>query len=434
MLWYRSLHPSLKLWICLTGIIPTWFCWIFTWADRLPVLISQRFLRQGKYPLYICQRIPIGKFFSLLKRPDHTVFLVKPFRQRDVLAALELAIELQKCIQQGGTGIDKQDNNKGFIANKDEPGIITRSKSMQSVLEHIRLVGPSLTTVLILGESGTGKELVARAIHKSSPRNLKPLVVVNCAALPPSIIESELFGHEKGSFTGAFEKRIGKFEEADGGTIFLDEIGELSAELQVKFLRVLHQKEIQTVGGKSKTINVRIVAATNRHLDEEVTAGKFRMDLYYRLNVFPIVIPPLRERKEDILLLANSFIRKFADMERKSITGFSTEVIREMENYEWPGNVRELENLMQRTALLTKFPIVTEFYLNPELIKPGSYDTKLKSITENERDHIIATLKKSNWKVYGPGGAAELFDMNVSTLNFRIKKLGIEKFRLSRKE
>ena len=260
------------------------------------------------------------------------------------------------------------------------------------------------------------------------------MVVVNCGALPPAIIESELFGHEKGSFTGAFEKRIGKFEEADGGTIFLDEIGELSADLQVKFLRVLQQKEIQPVGGKTKIINVRIIAATNRHLDEEVAVGRFRMDLYYRLNVFPIVIPPLRERKEDILLLANFFIGKFADMEHKIISGFSGEVIRHMESYEWPGNVRELENLMQRTALLTKGPIVTEFYLNPELIKPVFSDTKLKSITENERDHIIATLKKSNWKVYGPGGAAELLDMNVSTLNSRMKKLGIEKVRVSRKE
>ncbi|HTE29447.1 MAG TPA: sigma 54-interacting transcriptional regulator, partial [Chryseolinea sp.] len=263
--------------------------------------------------------------------------------------------------------------------------------------------------------------------HNTSRRNVKPLVVVNCGALPPTIIESELFGHEKGSFTGAFEKRIGKFEEADGGTIFLDEIGELPAELQVKFLRVLQQKEIQPVGGKTKTVNVRIIAATNRHLDEEVAAGRFRMDLYYRLNVFPIVVPPLRERKEDVLLLANSFIGKFADMERKIISGFSAEVIREMEGYEWPGNVRELENLMQRTALLTKGPVVTEFYHRAEPLKVGYTDEKSKSIIENERDHIIATLKKCNWKVYGPGGAAEILDINVSTLNSRMKKLGIKK-------
>lgn len=367
------------------------------------------------------------KVFLAAKATKPYGFLVKPFRQRDVLAALEVALELHSVMQKVGLRIDEQHEEKSMTESTGERSIITQSKSMQSVLEHISLAGPSETTVLILGESGTGKELVARALHKSSKRNMKPLVVVNCGALPPNIIESELFGHEKGSFTGAVEKRIGKFEEADGGTIFLDEIGELPPDLQVKFLRVIQQKEIQPVGGKAKTVDVRIIAATNRHLDEEVAAGRFRMDLYYRLNVFPVVVPPLRERKEDILLLANSFISKFADRERKIVSGFSAEVIREMESYEWPGNVRELENLMQRTALLTKGPIVTEFYLNPELIKTSSSDTKLKSITENERDHIIATLKKCNWKVYGPGGAAELLEMNVSTLNSRIKKLGIEK-------
>ncbi|MCW3116748.1 MAG: response regulator, partial [Chitinophagaceae bacterium] len=206
------------------------------------------------------------------------------------------------------------------------------------------------------------------------------------------------------------------------------------ADLQVKFLRVLQQKEIQPVGGKTKTINVRIIAATNRHLDEEVATGRFRMDLYYRLNVFPIVIPPLRERKEDILLLAYFFISKYADMERKIISGFSVEVIRKMEDYGWPGNVRELENLMQRTALLTKGPIVTEFYQKPGLSNANPSDTKVKSIIENEREHIIAILKSCNWKVYGPGGAAGLLDMNVSTLNSRIKKLGIEKIRVNKKE
>ena len=393
-----------------------------------------KILASKKVPFVYLSANSNRKVFLAAKATKPYGFLVKPFRQRDVLAALEVALELHTCLQKVDLRINEKYESKSLNETKDDPDIITRSKSMQSVLEHIRLAGPSDTTVLILGESGTGKELVAKALHKNSNRNLKPLVVVNCGALPPAIIESELFGHEKGSFTGAFEKRIGKFEEADGGTIFLDEIGELPPDLQVKFLRVLQQKEIQPVGGKTKIINVRIIAATNRHLDEEVASGRFRMDLYYRLNVFPIVIPPLRERKEDILLLANSFISKFADMEHKIISGFSGEVISDMVSYEWPGNVRELENLMQRTALLTKGPIVTEFYLKPELIKPASSDTKLKSITENERDHIIATLKKSNWKVYGPGGAAELLDMNVSTLNSRMKKLGIEKVRVSRKE
>jgi DNA-binding NtrC family response regulator len=369
------------------------------------------------------------KVFLAAKATKPYGFLVKPFRQRDVLASLELALELHGVMQKAGLRIGEQPENKVLAENKDGVDIITQSRSMRSVLEHIMLAGPSETTVLILGESGTGKELVSKAIHKSSRRNMKPLVVVNCAALPPGVIESELFGHEKGSFTGALEKRTGKFEEADGGTIFLDEIGELSADLQVKFLRVIQQKEIQPIGGKTKTVDVRIVAATNRDLHVEVAAGKFRMDLYYRLNVFPITIPPLRERKEDIMLLANFFISKFADMERKLITGFSPEVIREMENYDWPGNVRELENLMQRTVLLTKGPIVNEFYHKPELIRRSLPDEKLKSLEENERDHIVATLKSCNWKVYGPGGAAEILEMNVSTLNSRMKKLGIEKLR-----
>lgn len=367
------------------------------------------------------------KIFLAAKATKPYGFLVKPFRQRDVLAALEVALELHSVMQKTVLKTNDQHENKVITEGKDGSHIITHSRSMQSVLENIRLAGPSETTVLILGESGTGKELVANALHKSSKRNMKPLVVVNCGALPPSIIESELFGHEKGSFTGALEKRIGKFEEANGGTIFLDEIGELPADLQVKFLRAIQQKEIQPIGGKAKTVDVRIIAATNRRLDEDVAAGRFRMDLYYRLNVFPVLVPPLRERKEDILLLANFFIGKFADMERKIITGFSADVIRQMESYEWPGNVRELENLMQRTALLTTGPIVNEFYHKPELTTVSAPEKKSKSIAENERDHIITTLKSCNWKVYGPGGAAELLGMNVSTLNSRMKKLGIIK-------
>ena len=310
-----------------------------------------KILASRKVPFVYLSANSNRKVFLAAKATKPYGFLVKPFRQRDILAALEVAFELHSVMQKVSLRVE---SDSSTVNDKDSFQIITQSRAMLNVLEHIKLAGPSETTVLILGESGTGKELVAKALHKNSKRNVNPLVVVNCGALPPTIIESELFGHEKGSFTGAFEKRIGKFEEADGGTIFLDEIGELPADLQVKFLRVLQQKEIQPVGGKTKTINVRIIAATNRHLDEEVAAGRFRMDLYYRLNVFPIVIPPLRERKEDILLLANSFISKFADMERKIISGFSAEVIREMESYEWPGNVRELENLMQGLHYLQK--------------------------------------------------------------------------------
>ncbi|GGB04200.1 sigma-54-dependent transcriptional regulator [Puia dinghuensis] len=392
-----------------------------------------RILATRKIPFIYLTANSNRKVFQAAKATRPYGFLVKPFRQRDVLAALEVAVELHEVLikgamDQSGTNKRYDDSAEGYPFN-----IVTACKSMQNIFEHIRLVGPSETSVLILGESGTGKELVAKAIHEASNRNSGPFVVVNCGALPATIIESELFGHEKGAFTGALEKRAGKFEAANGGTIFLDEVGELPAESQVKFLRVLQQKEIQPVGGTARTVDVRIIAATNRHLDEEVAAGRFRLDLYYRLNVFPILIPPLRERKDDIMLLANYFLKKFADLARKIITGFSADVIMAMERYDWPGNVREMENLMQRTVLLTKGPVVTEFYHKPAHLNVPTAETRVKSIVENERDHIIATLKACNGKVYGPGGAAELLGINVSTLNSRIKKLGIEKIRSGKK-
>jgi len=391
-----------------------------------------RILATRKVPFVYLSANSNRKVFLAAKATKPYGFLVKPFRQRDVLAALEVALELHQVMQKGALVLDQYKNDFETINNNDPSQIVTSCRSMQSILEQVRLVGPSEMSVLILGESGTGKELIAKAVHRASDRRAKPLIVVNCGALPSTLIESELFGHEKGSFTGAVDRRVGKFEEAQGGTIFLDEIGELLPDLQVKFLRVLQEKEVQPVGGTTRKIDVRVIAATNRHLDEEVAAGRFRMDLYYRLNVFPIVIPPLRERKEDIMLLAKYFIDKYAKLEKKIVSDFSAEVIRAMESYEWPGNVRELENLMQRTALLTKGSLVTEFYHQPQALKLDHNDKKLKSITENERDHIIATLKTCNWKIYGPGGAAEILEMNVSTLNSRIKKLGIEKVGVSK--
>jgi two-component system response regulator HydG len=353
-------------------------------------------------------------------------FLVKPFREKDVLIMLEVALyahqqktETQRLTAKPATSP---------VEKNLFPQIIGHSKKLQEVLEQAKIVGPAETSVLILGESGTGKELIAQSIHQVSNRRNKKLVVVNCGALPASLIESELFGHEKGSFTGASEKRIGKFEEADGGTIFLDEIGELPLDLQVKFLRVLQQKEIEPLGGKKKSINVRVIAATNRNLEEAMATGRFRMDLYYRLNVFPILLPPLRERKEDISELANYFIRLYAQKENKAISGLSDEAIKSMQNYHWPGNIRELENLMERSVLLTSGRIITSVPI-PVSLKKGThtFKTGLKTMTENERDHILAALEMSEWKIYGEGGAAEMLDMNGATLYSRMKKLGIEK-------
>jgi two-component system response regulator HydG len=270
---------------------------------------------------------------------------------------------------------------------------------------------------------------VAQALHRNSARKKQAMVVVNCAALPANLIESELFGHEKGAFTGAYAKKVGKFELADGGTIFLDEIGELPLDLQVKFLRVLQEKEIETIGGGCKKINVRIIAATNRNLEEEIAYGRFRIDLYYRLNVFPIVLPPLRDRKEDILLLANHFLSIFAKKEHKDIKGFSDEVAGALLNFHWPGNVRELENLMERSVLLATGPIIDSIVLSnqPRLVSESTSEERIKTMEENERDHILLALQNCDWKVYGPGGAAELLNMNSSTLNSRIKKLGIKR-------
>jgi two-component system response regulator HydG len=355
-------------------------------------------------------------------------FLVKPFREKDVLLMLDVAWDLH---QERMEIIKMKDVPSKYSPNlqkgKELNVILGRSQQMHDVLENIRIVAPSNTSVLILGESGTGKELVAERIHCLSARNAKPFVIVNCAALPSSLIESELFGHEKGAFTGALNRRIGKFEEADEGTIFLDEIGELPLDLQVKFLRVLQSKTIERIGGQTKKISVRIIAATNRNLEEEIAAGRFRMDLYYRLNVFPVLLPPLRERKDDIILLGTHFIKLYAHRLGKPIAGFTDDIIKKMLSYSWPGNVRELENLMERSALLARGTLINSLILpdNSKTFTNIHDKGRVKTIEEIERDHILMVLEKCAWKVSGRGGAAEILNINVSTLNSKIKKLGI---------
>ncbi len=305
--------------------------------------------------------------------------------------------------------------------------IICQSDEYKVVLEKVNQVAPTNTTVLITGESGTGKELLARAVHDNSQRKEKPLIKVNAATLPSELIESELFGHKKGAFTGATEDKVGKFSLADGGTLFLDEIGELPLELQPKLLRVLQEGEFDLLGGtKTKKVNVRIVAATNRDLEKMVKEGKFREDLFYRLNVFPIHNIPLRERKGDIPLLAQYFLEKYSAKAGKSFKRLNKKTIAYLMNYNFPGNIRELENLIERAVI-----IESGTTLNPGTWIPNTgvaaVKEDFKSFEAMQRDYIVKVLEKTNWRVSGPKGAAAILDMKDKTLFAKMKRLGIEK-------
>jgi formate hydrogenlyase transcriptional activator len=307
--------------------------------------------------------------------------------------------------------------------------IVGSGPEMQQVYDLISLVSESNSTVLITGETGTGKELIARAIHSTSPRKDKLMIKINCAALPANLIESELFGHEKGAFTGAVERRIGKFELADNSTLFLDEIGEMPLEAQVKLLRVLQEKELERIGGKTTIkVNVRIIAATNRNLDEEVKAGRFRSDLYYRLNVFPIHLPPLRDRRDDIAPLANLFVDRYSRATGRKVRKISPKVLHELTSYPWPGNVRELEHLIERSVLLSTDPMIREVYLPNKNTNMEARSVAMAGTLEDvERVHIIETIKRCGGKLAGRGGAAEYLGMPATTLHSKIKKLGITK-------
>lgn len=310
-------------------------------------------------------------------------------------------------------------------------GIIGTSHLLLTVFDNVIQVSKSDSSVLILGESGTGKEKIAERIHSLSSRKDKPFIRINCAALPTSLIDSELFGHEKGAFTGAIEKKIGRFEQAHTGTIFLDEIGELPLESQSKLLRVLQEKEIERIGGRvTIKTDVRIIAATNRNLDKEVAEGRFRLDLFYRINVFPILMPPLRDRKEDITDLAMHFLNIYARKTGKNVRGIAPQVLDNMKRYHWPGNIRELENLIERNVLLTRDDTITSMVLPTQLEQPAAMvpaDNRVTTMSEGERAHILAALKKCNGKIWGEGGAASLLNIPPTTLNSKMKKLGIRK-------
>lgn len=330
------------------------------------------------------------------------------------------------------------------LHNFDE--IVGRSAPVVRVLREVEQVAETDATVLILGETGTGKELIARAIHAASRRNDKPLIGVNCAALPAALIESELFGHEKGAFTGALKRRDGRFALADGGTIFLDEIGELPLDLQAKLLRVLQEGEFEPVGSaQTRKVNVRVIAATNRDLQRAAKEGRFREDLYYRLNVFPIQLPPLRERGEDIVLLASAFAKRFAQRLGRRIEPLSEECLRKLKAYPWPGNVRELANVIERAVITAQegrlsldraLPEVAQAPPRTEIASIQDRLAEIRTIQELEdleRKNLILALEATGWRVSGDNGAAKLLGMNPSTLSSRIKALGITRPRHAEK-
>ena len=354
---------------------------------------------------------------------------------------LELMVSMQELLADVVDSIRKTSDDNGS-AGQFQPskapnqllipgieGIIGNSPKLIEALDKVIQVAQFDNTVLILGETGVGKEGIVKAVHNLSPRKGRPLVKVNCAAIPVNLVESELFGHERGAFTGATERRVGKFEQAHGGTLFLDEIGELPVETQSKLLRAIQEKEIERVGGRTtiKT-DVRIITATNRNLLKEIAAGRFRMDLYYRINVFPIYLPPLRERREDIPALSSHFLKFYGSNIRSEPMSLSTDALKQLEDYSWPGNIRELQHLIERHVLQSRSDRIETFEMPDQI--PGNefsptIEPEIKSYIEMDRENIISALRKSNGKVSGRGGAAELLQLRPTTLASKMKRLGI---------
>jgi formate hydrogenlyase transcriptional activator len=313
--------------------------------------------------------------------------------------------------------------------------IVGRSEALRRILKQVATVAPTDSTVLIRGETGTGKELIARAIHNRSHRRERTLVKINCSAIPTGLLESELFGHEKGAFTGAISQRIGRFELANGGTLFLDEVGDIPLELQPKLLRVLQEQEFERLGStRTQRVNVRLVAATNCDLETMVEERQFRSDLYYRLNVFPVTIPPLRERAEDIPLLVRFFAERFSRRMGKSIESIPAKTTEALARYHWPGNVRELENIIERAAILSPGPELEvpmgELKQSATSVSPVSvreHASQPSSLESVEREHILRVLEESKWTISGPSGAAARLGMKRTTLQARMRKLGISR-------
>jgi len=381
----------------------------------------------------VTAHVALRSLHQQLEEANNTLEQRVKERTTELQQALQEVEQLKTRLQAENTYLQEEIK---VAHNFDE--IIHKAESFHAILRQIEQVAPTDATVLILGESGTGKELLARAVHNHSKRRTRPLVKVNCASLPTNLIESELFGHEKGAFTGALAKKIGRFELADGGTIFLDEIGEMPIELQAKLLRVLQEGEFERLGNSNTTtVDVRVIAATNRELEQAVKAGTFREDLYYRLNVFPIKSPPLRERGEDIPELVTHFLKKFKAKIGKRVDTVSPEAMAMLQAYHWPGNVRELENMTERAVILSTGPIldVENLPALSSVSSPAALSSEIdttpsnsfQTLEEVERNYIQQILKQTSWVVEGHKGAAAILGLNPSTLRSRMHKLGIKK-------
>ena len=380
-------------------------------------------------PMYVRDR-KLG-VFSVGRKTD------KPFTADDVemadMVAQQVAIALSNAIAYKDIADLKDRLAKEKVYLEDEirselnfSEIIGKSPALRNVLKQVETVAPTDSTVLIYGETGTGKELIARAIHDRSKRRAGTFVKLNCAAIPTGLLESELFGHERGAFTGAISQRIGRFELANHGTIFLDEIGEIPLELQPKLLRVLQEREFERLGN-SRTLrtDARLIAATNRDLETMAEENKFRPDLYYRLNVFPVLVPALRDRPEDIPLLVRHFVEQFARQMNRDIDTIPAETMEALTRYSWQGNIRELQNLIERAVILSPGNVLKVPLQDLKHRSASTIPSSSQTLEETERSHILAVLEKTKWKLSGPNGAAERLGLNRSTLQFRMKKLGI---------
>jgi len=442
--WYGGVGPGL-LTLALAVVIRTFYFrpevdWISRITYDLVFILFSSFMlkaRRAKNEL----ETRVAKRTAALTKANTELQLEIAERKRAEAALHEHMATLKSAFEE--IQVLKDQLYKENIALREEidvkrmfEEIVGSSPALQSVLSQVTKVAPMDSTVLITGETGTGKELIARAIHKRSQRASRAFVSVNCAAIPRDLIASELFGHEKGAFTGATQRRLGRFESADGGTIFLDEVGELPPEMQIALLRVLQEREFQRVGGnESITTDARVVAATNRDLQAAIADGKFREDLFYRLNVFPIELPPLRQRKEDIPLLVEYFVDRYGSQAGKKITGISKKSMELLRSYDWPGNIRELQNVIERSVIICdseNLSIDESWLVGHSSAKESPVQQLSEKLAAQERELIEAALNESNGKVSGPRGAAARLGLPQSTLDSKIKTLKINKHRFRR--